>query len=92
MNSLFNKLSDGNLMITFRQFSQIFLSSSKSNTIPVFIKLFSKFNIEVEKPHLHILLSNISLASALHHLVGNRLMAPLVYEIVKKFIEYESTD
>lgn len=85
MNGLFNKLSDGNLMITFRQFSEIFLSASKSVTIPIFINLFIKSNVEVEKPHLHILLSNISLASALHHLIGNRLMAPLIHEIVMKF-------
>jgi hypothetical protein len=91
MNGLFNKLSDGNLMITFRQFSSIFQSASKNNAIHVFITLFSKFNVEVEKPHLHILLSNIALASALHHLMGNRLMAPLVSELVSKFTEYEAT-
>lgn len=45
MNGLFNKLSDGNLMITFRQFSEIFLSASKSVTIPIFINLFIKSNV-----------------------------------------------
>ena len=78
-------MSDGNLLMTFRQCSEVFHTYSKAQTIPVFIKIFIKFNVDVEKPHLHILLSNIALCCGLHQLLGNRLMAPLLYEIIKKF-------
>jgi hypothetical protein len=47
MNGLFNKLSDGNLMLTFRQFLQIFSDHPKSLTVPTFIDLFIRFNILV---------------------------------------------
>jgi hypothetical protein len=86
MNGLFNKLSDGNLMLTFRQFLQIFSEHPKSLTVPTFINLFIRFNILIEKPLMHVLTTNIVLAASLHQAIGNRLLAPLIHESSIKFI------
>lgn len=86
MNRFLNKLSDGNILFTFREFLKIFDSFSKSKSIPVYAETFTKFNLMVEKPLFHLLATNVALLVALHYAIDNRLMAPVLYHLSQKYI------
>jgi len=45
MNALLNKLSDGNILLTFREFMRIIESHPRSLTIPIYSELFTRFNL-----------------------------------------------
>ena len=85
MNGLFNKVSDGNLMYTFKSFVQIFENYPKVHTISIFSSLFVKFNLMIEKPLLHVLTANVVIAVSLHKTYGQRLIANLLYSLSIKF-------
>jgi hypothetical protein len=40
----------------------------------------------IEKPLYHILATNASLLVALHYAIGNRLMAPVLYNLSQKYL------
>lgn len=90
MNSLFNKLSDGNLLITFRELVSIFESYPKSITFSTFGSLFCKFNLMIEKPLVHVMSANIVVAVSLHRVYGDKLMAILLYELTQGFKKLQS--
>ena len=92
MNRLLNKLSDGNVLFTFREFLKIIESYPKSSTIPVYAEVFTKFNLMIEKPLFHILATNVALLVALHYAVGNRLMAPVLYELTQKYLSVDNQE
>lgn len=92
MNRLLNKLSDGNVLFTFREFLKIIESYPKSSTIPVYAQVFTKFNLMIEKPLFHILATNVALLVALHYAVGNRLMAPVLYELTQKYLSVDNQE
>lgn len=86
MNSLFNKLSDGNVLLTFREFMKILSSYPRSITIPIYSELFTRFNLMIEKPLFHILATNAALLSALHYAIGNRLLGPVLHSLTQKYL------
>ena len=87
MNALFNKLSDGNILLTFREFLKLIESHPRSLTIPIYSELFTRFNLLIEKPLFHILATNVALVAGLHYAFGNRLMAPVLNSLTKKYLE-----
>ena len=90
MTGFFNKLSDGNILLTFREFVSTIERHPRSLTIPIFCELFTKFNLLIEKPLFHILATNVALAAGLHRAFGNRLMGPLLHALTSIFLALNS--
>jgi hypothetical protein len=87
INSLLNKVSEGNLAKIFKDTHEIIVCSPKPEVFSILAELFVKFNIDNPRVMINILATHVALICALHHLHGNQAFARVVESTVNKYVE-----